>query len=123
MKINVLGVYPVEEAREPCYLLEVLIEEFDGELQMVEFTQEIPGLPTDSWQVPWEEYVLRPEGASGEPAPFPGPVKISGGQRVAFFFHYLDTSRPVLTPAGPAALPEITDRPERLAFIKYEAPD
>lgn len=123
MKIKVIGIYPVEEAPEPCHLVEIVIEDFQGNLDMGEFTQEVPGQPRDNWQVPWDEYVLSSDGTAGEPAPFPGPLKIDGSQRLAFFFHYLDASRPLLTPTGSVPLPEATRRPERLHFVKYEVPD
>ena len=123
MTITVLGVYPVEEAEEPSQLIEVLVKEHHGDLNMGEFTQEVPGQPHDNWQVPWDEHILNSEGTSGELAPFPGPLKVHGSQRVAFFLHYLDGSLPLITPDGPVMLPEESARPTRLAFIQYQAPD
>jgi hypothetical protein len=123
MRIEIIGVYPVKEAREPCCLIEALISDFRGDLDMAEFTQEVPGQPRENWQVPWDEYLLDEEGVSGESAPFPGPLNISGSQRVAFFFHYLDFSRPLITPIGEVRLPKATKRPDRLNFIHYEPPD
>jgi hypothetical protein len=123
MNISAIGIYPVEEAPEPCHLVEILIEDFQGELNLIEFTQEVDKLPKDNWQSPWDEYLLSNDGLSGQVSPYPNPLKINGSQRLAFFFHYLDPSLPFTTPLGPITLPKASPRPSRLAFVKYEAPD
>ncbi len=46
-----------------------------------------------------------------------------GNIRLVFFFHYLDLSKPFLTPFGPIALPKESPQPERLLQIAYEPPD
>jgi hypothetical protein len=123
MKISAIGIYPVKEAFEPCHLVEILIEDFQGELNLIGFTQKVDKLPEDNWQSPWDEYLLSNNGLSGQVSPFPSLLKINGSQRLAFFFHYLDCSLPFITPLGPISLPKAGPRPTRLAFIKYEAPD
>ena len=60
-------------------------------------------------------------GRSGDFADFE-PIEYSGSLRVAFFFHYLDLSRPLETPLGDVALPDPSPAPERLSFMEYEAP-
>ncbi len=122
MNVNIIGVYPVEETAEPCYLIEVVVDDFQGDVDLAEFTQEIPGQPRENWQVPWDEYVLDEKGVSGELAPFPGPLRVFGSQRIAFFFHYLDFSRPLITPIGQVHFPMATQRPDRLSFMGYESP-
>jgi serine/threonine protein kinase len=42
--------------------------------------------------------------------------------RIAFFFHFLDLHRPLLTAAGPVQLPAPSPRPARLDFLHYEPP-
>lgn len=123
MKISVIGMYPVEEATEPCHLVEILIEDFQGNLSFDDFTQEVDGQPRDNWQVPWLEYLLSDDGETGEMTTSLGPLEINNMQRLAFFFHYLDLSRPMLSPAGEISLLEPMSRPNRLSFIKYEPPD
>ena len=123
MKISAIGTYHVEESPEPCYLFEIIIEDFQGEVNVADFTQEVDGLPKDNWQVPWDEHILSDDGLSGQLAPFPGPLKVCGTQRLAFFFHHPDLSALLTTPLGPVSLPAPSPRPDRLAFIKYEAPD
>jgi hypothetical protein len=53
---------------------------------------------------------------------FPFQITGKGDWRVAFFFHYLDFSKPLLSPAGPLELPEPSPRPSRLQFFEYEPP-
>jgi hypothetical protein len=67
-------------------------------------TQEVPGEPRSSWQVPYDERQLTESG------------------RWAFFFHRLDLERPLLTPAGPVTLPAPSPAPQRLRTVEYEAP-
>jgi hypothetical protein len=40
----------------------------------------------------------------------------------AFFFYYLETAKPLLSPVGPLALLPETSAPERLQDIEYEQP-
>ena len=105
MKLSVVGVHRVPEAAEPCHLIELLIEAGSESLDIDSITQEVPGQDRADWQAPYDERVLAPDGS-----------------RVAFFFHYLEPNRPLLTQAGPIPLPGETPIPERLRFMKYEEP-
>ena len=123
MRIEIIGVYRVEEAAEPCHLVELWVREPGGQFEFDGFTQEMPGQPRENWQAAWDERILNSEGTCGDEAPpFPGPVRATTDTRVAFFIHYLDLSRPLATPAGTMGLPEASPRPPRLNFITYEAP-
>jgi hypothetical protein len=120
--IDILGVYPVD-APEPCHLVELSIRNFVGPLGLSQFTQEQPDQPRTNWQVPWDERVLDAEGASDLHGRFPRKIEATGKPlRLAFFFHHLDLSRPLNTPAGDIPLPRPQVRPQRLAFIEYESP-
>jgi len=123
MEFNIVGVYSVPEARQPCHLIEIIVRATDGKLDFGEVTQEAPDDPRDNWQVPWGEQILNSEGTSGQPVPFPEPVALRGEVRAAFFFHFLDHDRPLLTPSGAVELPGPTARPARLDFIEYEETD
>lgn len=123
MDTEIIGVYPVPDARQPCHLLEVILRAARGRADFGEFTQEDPDLPRESWQVAWEEYLLSAEGTPGEPAPSRGPVEVRGSQRAAFFIHFLDTTRAILGPGGAIELPDPTPRPRRLEFLRYVQPD
>jgi hypothetical protein len=115
-RIEVLGVHPVE-ADEPCHLVELVVHDSDGQFDIGSFTQEIADEPQDNWQMPWDEVVLDSDGGSVVSGDSP-----SGDVRIAFFFHYLDKNRPLVTPFGDVDLPGETPRPDRLAFLDYEPP-
>jgi hypothetical protein len=122
MKIEIIGVYPVR-ANEPCHLVELWVRELYGDLPMCEFTQELADRPRDNWQAPYDERVLDVDGTSQVSERFPQSIDSDGNDvRLAFFFHYLDSSKPLLTPSGPVQIPSETKRPSRLKFFKYESP-
>jgi hypothetical protein len=104
MEVKVLGVHPVDDAPEPCALIEVAIDNAD-DFDWGAVTQEVDGQPRDNWQAPWDEQPLDKE-----------------ERRWAFFFHYLDDGKPLLTADGPVKLPKSTPRPKHLKAIKYEEP-
>jgi len=104
MQATIIGVHSVE-APEPCYLIEIEFNEPPDDDAWFAITQEIPDQPQGDWQVPWDEQPLDTE-----------------KKRWAFFFHYLDVARPLLTPCGPIVLPEPTERPQHLDSIAYESP-
>jgi hypothetical protein len=103
MAIEIVGVYPVE-APEPCHLVEVRFDEPPDNLDWGKVTQEVDGQPQSNWQVPWDEQPLDEE------------------THWVFFFHYLDISKPLLTPLGPCELPRPTDLPDYLSATEYEQP-
>jgi hypothetical protein len=122
MKVEVLGVHLVEEAPDPCHLVELRLdrEEPDETMDLALITQEsaddhqVPG----GWQKPYDPHLLDEAGSSGRPVD--GRHQVVGvPARVAFFFHFLRLDRPLLTPAGPRLLPRPTPRPERLRFMTY----
>ena len=122
MTISIIGIYPITEAEEPCYLVEAIIRDYIGTLDFGEITQAIEGVPRKNWQVPWDEYLLDDLGTSGRSAPFPAPTQIDGDQRIAFLIYYLDPTQPLITPFGEVNLPDLSPRPEGLDFIKYRPP-
>jgi hypothetical protein len=121
MQIDVVGVYSVPEAAEDCSLIELNVVLGNEELDFSSVTQEMPGVPSAQWQVPWLEHKLDESGSSGQEllGSLHGP---SQAIRVAFFLHYVDFSRPLLTPAGTIQLPKPIARPTRLHFMQYEQP-
>src|SRR5579859_4473725 len=121
MHTEPIGVYPII-ADEPCHLIELWLRGCTGPVNFGDFTQELPGRARENWQVAYDEWLLNSEGTAGALAPIPGPVEAASDIRVAFFFHYLDPSRPIMTPGGAVALPKPVARPDRLSFIEYEPP-
>jgi len=118
-KIEIVGVHPVD-APEPCHLIEMIASDTDIESLMGEITQEVPGEQRDNWQAAYDEHYLDASGSAVLDPEYAGQAPAGREARVAFFFHYLDVERPLLTPAGPVALPRPTTRPDRLAFMAYE---
>ena len=102
--IKIIGVHPIE-AVEPCCLIEAELDPPSTDYDWGEVTQEEPDSPRSDWQVPYDERPLD-----------------DAGTRWAFFFHYLDCSRPLLTVHGPVAVPEPSPLPDHLSEIEYEEP-
>lgn len=100
----ILGVHSVEDT-ESCFLIEVELKEPLSSDDWGRITQAIPSLPQESWQVPYDERPLDPE-----------------GRHWAFFFHGIEFDRPLLTPYGPVLVPAPTPRPPHLQHILYEEP-
>jgi hypothetical protein len=118
-QLLVLGVHPVEEAPDPCYLVELRVGPGLPALDLTAITQPTSGLPGNGWQAPVDAHLLDPDGASGQPLD-PGAARaVPAPARLAFFFHFLQLDRPLLTPIGPLQLPAPTPRPPRLAFLRY----
>lgn len=104
--VRVIGVHLVP-ADEPVHLIEI---ELSGDVHAFDFgevTQELPDQPRQDWQAVYDERELGREG---------------GRVRFAFFFHYLDLAKPLLTPFGAVALPVESKVPTYLRSIKYEKP-
>jgi hypothetical protein len=122
--VEVVGVYPVVAA-EPCHLVELIVRENDEPFDVGAITQADPACPRSEWQVPYEEKLLKSSGDGVLHDPWRGPGEPSswkGSVRLAFFLHYLDLDRPLLTPFGEVPLPPPTERPARLDDLAYEAP-
>lgn len=103
---RIVGIHPIA-ADEPVHLVELEIVGSADDFDFGEVTQELPDQPRSNWQVPYDEREIASE---------PGRVWS------AFFFHYLDTSKPLLSPAGPLELPTETPVPEHLQDVEYEQP-
>lgn len=103
---KIIGVHPIE-ADEPVHLVELLVEGDVDAFDIGEVTQEVAGQPKSNWQAPYDERVLE---------------ESEGKVRYAFFLHYIDLKKPLLTPAGPLQLPKPTNRPAHLKDIEYESP-
>ena len=105
-EIRIIGVHPVR-GPECCYLIEIVVRSLADDLDFGSITQENLGIPPDNWQVPWDEQIL---------------MQSQHESRFAFFFHYLDLTKPLITPFGAVLVPEPTPVPKHLAQIQYEPP-
>jgi hypothetical protein len=105
-KLTITGIHAVS-AEEPCHLVEILVTGLEKKFDVGEVTQEVVGQPRSNWQAPYDERVLE---------------KTADTVRYAFFFHYLDLEKPLITPLGAIPLPEPTVMATHLKEIEYEAP-
>jgi hypothetical protein len=123
--VEVVGVYPIDDAPEPCHLIELIIRASDA-FNVGQITQEEAGVPQENWQVAWDAKILDVSGetvvADAWSLPEPDILPAAGETRLAFFFHHLDASKPLLTPLGPLHLPEASPLPSRLRAVEYEQP-
>ena len=120
---KILGVYEIKGVPD-VHLIEVLISVPPSCVDVSSFTQKDDNLPTDSWQVAYDELYLNKEGTRVIGA-FGDQDKLSGETetRIVFFMHYLDLSRPLQTPFGDVPLMEPTNMPARLrGKVKYSEP-
>ena len=123
--VEVVGVYPVKAA-EPCHLVELWVRGVNRPFDFGDFQQEAVGQPEALWQCAWLEHILSADGARVLAAPEEVFVKrefFRANVRVAFFMHYLDLCRPLITPFGRVKLPQQSRMPRRLAVVHYEQPD
>lgn len=105
-KAKIIGIHPVE-ADEPVHLIDLLVEGNTDDFDIGEVTQEVAGQPKSNWQAPYDERVLE---------------ESDGKIRYAFFFHYLELEKPLITPAGSLPVPKPTSKPAHLKDIEYESP-
>lgn len=95
----------VREYFANLYLFEVEIEPADADVDWCAITQPIEGQPKANWQVPYDERRVDER-----------------ENHWAFFFHFLDRSRPMQTQLGDRDLPGSTPIPPHLRSIRYEVP-
>ena len=127
MAVEVVGVYSVPDNPDVS-LIELTVDAPPSTVDVGGFTQQDPNEERANWQVPYDERYLNTEGtgeigerwASWSTQP---DVEEPSTTRLVFFFHFLDSQRPLLTPNGEISLPSIQAMPERLSFVEYETPD
>lgn len=106
-QIEIIGVHPIV-ARAPVHLIRFATTNEFETIYWRAFTQANPALERDFWQAAYDEQQL---------------ANLSDGRvQAVFFFHYLDITRPLMTPAGPIELPESSPLPPELQHIHYEDP-
>ena len=99
---RIVGIHRVP-SDVPVHLVELEVDGNPAEFDLSEITQEAPGLRRSDWQAIYEE-------------------QKTGENRIAFFFHFLDTGKPLLSSAGPLALPPESPIPGHLQGINYKPP-
>src|SRR5215208_7061929 len=109
-QLQIVGVHPVDEAPDPCFLIELRVGAGLLPLDLTGVTQPAADVPSTSWQAPVDPHLLDPAGTSGHPLGDSAQA-LATPARVAFFFHFLQLDRPLLTPLGPLRLPAPSPRP------------
>ncbi len=123
--IEIIGVYTVD-SEIPVHLIEILVQNSQGVFDFSKFTQELPDQPKEYWQVPWNEKLLDKDDdkiIADDLLLLKEKQLWAGDLHIVFFFHYLDISRPLITPFGLVDLPKEEPKPARLSQIVYESPD
>jgi hypothetical protein len=120
--VEVIGVHRVPDVPS-CFLVEAIIHRGTEAPDFALFTQPIADRPRSEWQVAYDEHLLDDDGervltdlSIRPPDAWPRQA------RIAFYFHFLDVRRPLVTPFGEVALVPTTEMPARLSFLNYEAP-
>jgi len=106
LQATIVGIHPIE-ADEPVHLIELLVRGEVEDFDIGDVTQEAVGQKRSNWQAVYDERLLE---------------QSNGIARYAFFFHYLDFSLPLLTPAGPLPVAVPTSLPVHLQDIECESP-
>lgn len=120
---RVAAARDVRKQLECVVLIEVLVRNRDDRFDAGDFAQPRDGVPRSDWQVAWAEAYLSPSGESLAVERWSPPPE-SGDLRVAFFLHYWDPTRPLLTTYGDIICPPPQAMPERLArLVPYEPVD
>jgi hypothetical protein len=118
---RIIGAYRLPST-EPCHLVELEITGVTDAIDLSEITQVVPGQPRSNWQVPYDEQYLDVSGNRPMNPSKPWAKPQEPDFRLASFFHYLDFSKPLMTPFGKMELPKPRRKPRRLGFVEYEPP-
>jgi len=105
---------------ESVVLIEALVRHPDGRFDAGDFTQRLDGVARDSWQAAYAEAFLAPDGTSlaADQESSDAP---EGDIRIAFFLHFWDATKPLVTSYGDIQCPAVDEMPERLErLVPYE---
>jgi len=111
------------EQLKTTVLVELLVRDRDGRFRIGDFSQSQDGVARENWQVAWAEAYLSVDGESLLVDRWSEPPE-SGDLRVAFFMHYWDSGRPLLSSYGAITCSPAKEMPERLrGLVPYEPLD
>ena len=121
-RVQIIGVHPVK-TDDICHLIELVVKDLNGPIDMCQFTQPVDGQPQSSWQVPYMDQFLNKDGTE-----IIGDVMYHGNDypnlwvgdvRFAFFIYFLDFEKPLQTPFGPVNLSKPSKMPKRLKMVEF----
>ena len=122
-EIDLIGVYEVDGQKD-VHLIELVIKTNHENIDVGEFTQAQDGIDKMSWQTPWDEKFLNKDGTIITGDWMDSPTDTSDFTRFAFFLHFIDFDKPLLTQFGEMELSNPEKIPSRISsIIKYEKPD
>src|SRR5688572_113797 len=98
-KIDLIGIYDVQGEKD-VYLLELYIKSKHTQIEIDKFTQAQENIDPLNWQSPWEEKYLNSEGTAITGDWLNLPEEILDDTRIIFFLHFLDFTKPLITPFG-----------------------
>jgi len=104
-------------------LIELLVENRDGNFDPSDFAQPREGEPRDNWQVAWAEAYLSQDGESLLVERW-GDVPDVENFRFAFFLHYYRPENPISTSYGMFECTPVEAMPDRLKrLVPFESMD
>jgi hypothetical protein len=122
-QIELIGVYEVDGQKDVC-LIELGIKTNHKNVDIGAFTQAQDGIDRMSWQTPWDEKFLSEDGTRITGDWMDSPTDTSDFTRLAFFLHFMDFQKPLLTQYGEMDLSNPEKIPNRLSLIiEYAKPD
>jgi hypothetical protein len=111
------------EQLESTVLIEVLIRNRDKRFNVGDFSQPQDGVPQENWQAAWAEAYLSEDGERLLVERWGDPPRVTTF-RVAFFIHYWNSAKPLLTSYGDVTCPAVKKMPKRLRkLVPYEPVD
>ncbi len=121
-KIELIGIYEVS-GQQNVHLIELGIKLNHEQVDIGQFTQVEDGIDRIDWQTPWDEKFLNEEGTEVTGDWLDSPKDTSDFTRLAFFFHFIDFEKPLITQDGEMELRAPEKIPERISsIIEYEKP-
>jgi hypothetical protein len=121
--VKLIGLYSVNENPDVT-LVELSIDKKPNEIDIGEFTQEIENEPRLNWQAPFAEKYLDKEGETIIGDDMELPDLPTDTTRLTFFFYFLDTTKPLMTPFGQLDLMQKREPPKRIKdLIAFEDPE
>ncbi|TAI46952.1 hypothetical protein [Flagellimonas allohymeniacidonis] len=121
--VQLIGTYEIDGQKD-VHLIELGIEKNHQNIDVGQITQAQEGIDKMNWQTPWDEKFLNFDGTMIIGDWMDTPKDTSNFTRLAFFLHFLNFEKPLLTQFGEIDLIKPVILPDRLrSIITYEKPN